>query len=178
MWNIIGKYRKTDFYQSFLQGSITQEPQNSCITFKLTVKKKQLSLFFFLTFPLLHPSTRSQKCNFVNPPSGSKCYHVLMAATHPPASPVEKHHRQSESKNRQDSLINLIIIPKRDKDACCRCRDGEERWLKKLQNTFTVLRRMLQCRNCRQNHEEGWLQWLRFVFVVESFRLWNDKAHP
>lgn len=74
-------------------------------------------------------STGSQNCNFVNPPSRSKCYHVLMAATHPPSSPVEEHHQQSASKKSQDSLINLLIVPDRDKD--CRCRNGEGKGGKK-----------------------------------------------
>lgn len=48
-----------------------------------------------------------------------------MAATHPPASPVEEHHQQSASKKSQDSLINLLIVPERDKDRYCRREDGE-----------------------------------------------------
>lgn len=53
-----------------------------------------------------------------------------MAATHPPASPVEEHHQQSASEKSQDSLINLLIVPERDKDRYCRRGRGRDRKLR------------------------------------------------
>lgn len=71
----------------------------------------------------------------------SKRYHVLMAATHPPASPVEEHHQQSVSMRRKDSLINLLIVPERDKDRYCRRREGEGegKRQRKLQPAYCII---------------------------------------
>lgn len=144
-------------------------------------KKKTHLTTLSLTLLLLHLSTRSWKCNFVNPPSRSKCYHVLMAATHPPAFPVEENHRQSATKKSQDSLINLLIVPQRDKDRYCSCRDGEGLRQRKLQLSYCILLHIAAEKDRRQkktSNRDGWWQWLRFVFVVTitRFSLWNDKS--
>lgn len=124
------------------------------------------------TFLLFHPSTRSRKCNFVNPPSRSKCYHVLMAATHPPVSPVEEPHQQSAFRKSQDSLINLLIVPERDKDGYCRSTDGKGKE-KQSWNSVIRLHHMRQWRTWKEDKQQRKLMktTLCFVSVVTLTRL-------
>lgn len=67
-----------------------------------------------------------QEFNNVTPPNILMWYQALMAASYPPVSPVEKQHQQSVSKMNQESLINLLIVPPRNKDRCC-SRRGDKR---------------------------------------------------
>lgn len=124
------------------------------------------------TFLLFHPSTRSRKCNFVNPPSRSKCYHVLMAATHPPVSPVEEPHQQCAFRKSQDSLINLLIVPERDKDGYCRSTDGKRKE-KQSWNSVIGLHHMRQWRTWKEDKRQRKLMKtaLCFVSVVTLTRL-------